>query len=126
MTRPVRLILSLVAALALLGVAAVVSNSLSAAQAKDQETLQQRLGEQASAQAKDALTARLQALQARTEAAAGLPALVAQVGRVDWNTLKDGFENEPWWASVRAEATIQGIALEGPTLDFVVGLSGGF
>ncbi|MBS2023543.1 MAG: serine/threonine protein kinase, partial [Deltaproteobacteria bacterium] len=125
MTRTVRIAIAAAAALALLAVAYFATSAIASGRAADQRVLQQQLGEQAAAKAKDALQARLSVLQARTETAAQLPALVAQIGRVDWNTLKDGFLSEPWWASVRAEASIYGIAMEGPTLDFVVGLSGG-
>ena len=52
------------------------------------------LGEQVREQAEKAVQEQLAALEARAQQAGSLPVLRAQVGAVNWNTLRDGFTTE--------------------------------
>ena len=71
--------------------------------------------------ARDVLRARLEVLSGQAASAAQLPQLRANLASFDAVTLRDGFQNEPWWAPVRSEFRVYGVALAGESLDVIEG-----
>ncbi len=80
-----------------------------------------RLAANARDAARDGLRARLDQLAGKANNAAALPQLRAQLSAYDAPTLRDGFQNEPWWQPVRSEFRVYGVALTGDALDLVEG-----
>ena len=71
--------------------------------------------------ARDALRARLEVLSGQAASAAQLPQLRNNLTTFDAVTLRDGFQNEPWWAPVRNEFRVYGVAIAGDALDVIEG-----
>ncbi len=117
--RPYKLI-GIAVAFALLALAAAGSVYLRRTRAADADERQGRLAEQVREEAERAVQEQLSALEAKAREAGSLPVLCAQVGMVDWNTLRDGFTSEAWWEPVRRSASVYGVAL-GDKLDGVEG-----
>jgi len=71
--------------------------------------------------ARDGLRARLEVLSGQAASAAQLPQLRNNLTTFDAVTLRDGFQNEPWWAPVRNEFRVYGVAIAGDALDVIEG-----
>jgi hypothetical protein len=122
MGKSTRRIIGVAAAALLLGAAAIGAQQLDKMRGEQVRAAQAAAGEQARDQVVELLGQRLQQIQSRAESAGSLPELRAQVGVVDWYTLRDGFASEPWWLPVRRDATIYGLSVESEGLDNVEGV----
>src|SRR5689334_8558818 len=113
MVRPTRMAL-LLGSVGVLGAVALTGSSILARARESAQVEALRLGAHAAALGQLEMQTRMRELEARAAAAASLNpvrALVSQ--RVDERTLRDGFETEDWWRSIRDEFPVQ-LLLLGP------------
>ena len=114
-------IVAVAAVLALLAGAAVATSARRDVRARARRDDLVQSAESARNQAQDALRLQLSSVEAKALAAASVPVLRAQIGIVDYATLRDGFRSEPWWRPVRDEFPLYGLSMSGNALDLAEG-----
>ena len=118
MLRPSRLA-ALIAVVVLVGVLLVASSSISGRARRDAQAEALRVAAQSASLAQLELQARRHDLEARTTAGASLnPVRALVANRVDDHTVRDSFETEEWWRSVREDFPVQLFVLGSERYDF--------
>jgi len=120
MSTTVRRIAGVSVTILILGGAAAASRFLAASKAQARHDQLAETADNVRARADDAVKGQLAVLEGRAGSAASNPVLRAQLGVVDAATLHDGLSTEPWWAQVRKDFPISGLAA-GDTPDVTIG-----
>ncbi|HET6149914.1 MAG TPA: serine/threonine-protein kinase [Polyangia bacterium] len=114
----------LLAAVGLLGTAAVGTRAVNASRDRSARQEALRSAEAAGQRAADALASHVAELKLKAQNATANPRLSAALqGNVDAATLQDLFRSEVWWQPYRDEFKVYAIALETDKLDILEGMN---